>query len=51
MTVLLVVALIGCVVTGVAMARGGKGSVRIHGAWAIALVACALVHAASKLLG
>ena len=49
MTVLLVFALIGCVATGVALSHGKAGS-RTHAAFAVALVICALMHAAGNLL-
>lgn len=55
MTVLLVIALMGCVVTGAMMARGksaeGVRGVRVHCGFAVALVLCAAIHAVGNLLG
>ena len=51
MTGLLVLAMIGCVATGMLLAHGGKGNVRVHGILAGILVLCAVVHAVGNLLG
>lgn len=55
MTILLVIALVACMVTGVSLARATRGeggsSVRVHAICAAALVVCAVLHAVSNLLG